>query len=792
MARAYNADSISVIQADRDRIRKRPTMYIPTTGKEGAIHIAYEIVDNSIDEVTAEGSVGDTVTTIFDKKNKEFTIMDNGSGIPHEKLLEVCTVINSSGKFDNGENTAYQFSGGTNGVGLKLAVFLSEWCEVSSMREGKKLTYKFADGYLKDTITEKSKEHGTLIKFKLSQKCVDIKSVKTEDIIDRYAEKSYLFPTAKMELIIVDGDKKVGSYSYGKKDIQDRVSEWKPDTEIIRVTETRQVRILDNIDDDEIRKKKVIVDVAFAYKEDVLDGDPTDYIISYGNTIKTYTGGSHVDGLKEGIVKYFKKCVIPKLGKRDKDLPIMPADMTAGLCAFVVAKVYDPEFRGQYKDQLTNQEVKFAVRDAVCDALENAKPGAVNPMIEFVKRVTRGRMASKKTRKKDVSNAFSKDRIDKFRDVIYNLNTVEPELILVEGDSAANNAFDARDPNNQAIYSVKKPKNIFDDTTDHVNATKTVFNDILDICGIEPGKKCDPSKSTMRRILMLTDGDVDGDAIAISVVCLLAKHCRPLIDAGMVGRILPPAYSFPEGKKRVYVRSQREFFDKIMQRFVKEVKIGYKDEEFGKKTLYAFLDKNFYYGDKLDKLASRYCCDAKLLEYIATKYHGSFKDQSQSYWIKALKRYSDLRVLKETVVKSDSLIVIDGNIGDDYIHLAFDQHFDKHIKKLKDRQAENPSVEGYTINGEPDKTLYNIMAIFNKYRPKGVTRFKGLGELKPDALHDLCMDRDARTLAIFKFSDIPERDMRKIEIIMSTKKESAQARAKILMNMTADDLDIDT
>lgn len=784
--RRYNADSISVIQDDRERVRKRPTMYIPTTGKEGAIHIVYEIVDNSIDEVTAEGSVGDTVTTIFNKKTREFTIMDNGSGIPHEKLLDVCTVINSSGKFDNGEDTAYQFSGGTNGVGLKLAVFLSEVCEVTSMRNGTKLTYTFVDGKQTDMKKQKTKEHGTIVKFTLSQKCVDVKSVKADDIIDRYAEKSYLFPTAKMILLIMDGDKTVANYSYGGKDIVDRVKLWKPDTDIIRVTDTRKVARLRDVTDDTITKKKVIVDLAFAYKESALDGDSADYIISYGNTIKTYTGGTHVDGLKDGIVKYFKQQVIPKLGKRDKDLPIVPSDMTSGLCAFVIAKVYEPEFRGQYKDQLSNQEVKFAVRDCVYDTLCSLKPNVVNPMIDFVKRVTRGRLASKKTRKKDVSNAFSKDRIEKFQDIIYNMDTVAPEIILCEGDSAAGGAMAARDSHNQAIYSVKKPKNIYDSTTEQINTTKTVFNDILDICGIEAGKKCDPSKSTMRYILMLTDGDVDGDSIAISTVCLLAKHCKPLIDAGMVGRILPPAYSYPDGKKRKYVRSKREFFDTVMKKFIKNFTIGYKKKEFSKKELYDFLDRNFDYVDYLDILNSTYVTPPKFMEYIASKYFGHTKDQTLDYWRTAITDYPDLKIIKE-----DKCMIIDGSIGDDTINLPFDDELDKKIYMFKKVQDANDAISGYTINGEKGKTVYDIMKLFNKYKPKGVQRFKGLGELDPAALKELCMDRDKRDVIIFKYRDLIP-DTRKMDVIMSTKKEFVEERAAILMNMTADNMDMDT
>ena len=162
-------------------------------------------------------------------------------------------------------------------------------------------------------------------------------------------------------------------------------------------------------------------------------------------------------------------------------------------------------------------------------------------------------------------------------------------------DSAADNAATARDANNQAIYGIARPANLLDMDSEQVEKIKGTFNNVLDICGIQPGKKCDPEKSTMRYILIMTDGDVDGDSICNSVVCLMAKHCKPMIDAGMVGRILPPAYSIPAGKgKKVYVRSQREFFDKVLKKFLDDTEVTYKGRKLSKKELREKKEKKKY------------------------------------------------------------------------------------------------------------------------------------------------------------------------------------------------------
>ena len=790
MARKYDASSIKVIEDDRERLRKRPLTYIPSRQKEGALSVFFEVVDNSVDELSVKDSIGKSIYASFDLKTKEMLVVDDGSGIPLEKLYEVCTIINSSGKFDNDENTAYTYSGGLNGVGLKATNYLSKYAEITSMRDGKSLTYKFKDGILTDTIKGKSKEHGTSVKFRLDPEFADPTDITVEDLITQCQDKSYLFPNIVITLDILNNGKLVKSYKFHDKTMVDWIDEQKPDTPIIGIeNDVRKKSVLADISDDHLRNAKVITNLVFAYKEEALDADdPMQYIVSFGNTIRTTTGGTHVEGLKLGIQQYFKKEVIPNLKGKDKELSIMPVDMTSGLCAFVWVQLSSPDFRGQFKDQLNNPEAKYAVRDAVYEALCDAKPSVVNPLIDFVKRVAKGRLASKKTRKKDVGNVFSKDHLEKYIDIVYNMDTKAPELVLVEGDSASNCASTARDPHNQAIYTVKKPANVFDLDSESVNRVKTVFNDVLDICGIEAGKKCDPDKCTMKYILALTDGDIDGDSIAIAVICLLAKHCKPLVDAGMVGRILPPAYAIPgKNGKRTYVHTQREFFDLIMKKFVKEVSVKHNGKELSKKDLYDLLAQNFVYDIKLTKLANRYCCDPKFMEYIAWKYHGDETTQKKSYWMTTLKKYEDIHIYLE-----HSMIIIDGDLkGYDHINLAFDEYFNKHVNRFKAHQSVNRDIYGYEINGEKDKSLFDVMQAMRKYIPNGVQRFKGLGELEPQELHDLCMDPEKRTVVIMKFKDY-DKDMEKINVIMSTKQQYVEARNKLLRNMVMDDVDLDT
>lgn len=789
MARKYDASSIVVIEDDRDRVRQSPSMYIPDIYKAGALHLIFEVIDNSIDELSVKEPAGNQLSITFDTATKEVVVEDDGSGVPLEKLLDVLTKLAASGKFNNTDDTAYTTSGGAFGHGLKACCFLSKHMEFTSMREGKALTYIMDDGRVSDTKKGSSKKHGTVAKFIIDPAIIDTREVSEKDIRTRLEEKSYLFPYIKMMFTVLKNGETVKVYRYSGKTIADRVEQWKPDTALVHVQEDRKVTYLKGITDDTLTTDHIGVDIVFAFKEGVLDAENRDdYIISYANSIQTYVGGTHNDGLKLGIQKFFKEVALPKLKGKDKDLPVMPSDMIAGLCAFISVKVKSPIYQGQEKNQLANQEVKFAVRDAVYDALSREKNSTVNQMIDFIKRVTRGRMASKKTRKKDVSGAFSKDRLAKFKDIVYNLETVEPELILVEGDSAADNAVAARDSHNQAIYSIRRPKNIYDLDPEQVSRIKSTFNDVMDIMGIEPGKKCDPSKSTMVRVLSLTDGDVDGDDISNSVWGLMAKHCRPLIDAGMVGRILPPAYAIPAGNgKFVYVRSRREFFDKITRKAIKSETVELNGKKLTKSEFRDFIERNFEYDTRLDSLADWCCVAPKLAEYIAWCYHGEAKDQKKSYWMEKLKKFPGLSVLIE-----DKMLVIDGNPkGMDYVNLALDESFHKRVMRFKEHQKRNSVIYGFTLNGESDKSLYDVMVRVRRHVPDGVQRFKGLGELSPEEMRDLCMNPETRTVVICKFDDF-EKDIKKIDVIMSTKKECAEARKEIMFSRAIDPLDLDT
>lgn len=428
----YDESSIVINHEDRDKIRQSPTMYIPSQSVEGSLHIFVEILDNSIDELD-NTDVGSNIEVTFDEKTKEISVKDDGRGVPLGKFYELFTVISASGKFNNDETTAYTASGGVFGTGSCTAVYLSKECTIRSARDGKFIEYTFKDGICSGKKEGKSKEHGTFVKFIIDQRFCDINSITIDQMKSRMSEKSYLFPHISMKLVLLKNGKKQKDWTFVRNDIADWVASKKPDTEVVRVKTKRSVTYLKNIDDDKLTTSKIDIDVAFAFKEEVLDKGQDDYILCYANSIKNYMGGTHLDGCRDGIVKWFRQCVVPNFKGKDKDLQVTPTDITAGLCAFIAVKASHVVFRAQHKDKLDNAEIRIAVRDAVFEALRDAKSSVTNPMAEFIKRVAKGRVASKKVRKKNVDNAFSKDKPKKYKPINYTVRTTWPEVLLAEG-----------------------------------------------------------------------------------------------------------------------------------------------------------------------------------------------------------------------------------------------------------------------------------------------------------------------------------------------------------------------
>ena len=435
MAGEYTEKHITSNKLDKDRVQKAPTLFLPDQSAGGSKQVISEFILNSIDELKmcVELGIGSTLNVSYDRKTYECIVSDDGRGIPQGKLLDSYTVLSTSGKFKVGVDSAFNEVGGQWGYGAKLGVYLSKELEVTSTRDGKYLTYKFENGDLKGTFRGKSSEHGTTTKFTIDKKYLSIDELDPDDIEQFLFEESHCYPDLTINWVLKDKGKVVRTKTFHGESLYDLVKRMKPTTSTIHVEDKRKIKILKHLADDDMTNVDITVSAVFAYSEDALD-KPTDaMVISVVNSIFTKDGGEHVKGLKEGITKWFKEIALPKMSKKEQELAISSIDMTAGLCGMIRVQFNGPVMEGQHKSRLTSQEARYAVRDAVFDVLKNEKASVTGPMVDFVKRVCKGRLSSKRQRRLDTENAFSASRIEKYVPIIYSTATTCSELIIPEG-----------------------------------------------------------------------------------------------------------------------------------------------------------------------------------------------------------------------------------------------------------------------------------------------------------------------------------------------------------------------
>lgn len=777
------------IKEDRDRVRMRPTNYIPDTSIEGVNHIAFEIIDNSIDEAINDKKAN-VVKIIIDEDTKRVTVIDQGRGIPHktkkdeeDPFLNACTKLNTSAKFDNGSSSSYRVSGGTNGIGLKLAVFLSKECIVTSERDGAAEVLTFKDGILVSHDIKKSKNRGTTVTYILDDKLMDLSEFSFNRIKGEIKEKAYLFPNVEFQLIQIQKGSVSKTKSYKGKTIVDAVSAMKPDLSIIYLEADKTVSIPNN-KLNKLEDHRVIIHVAFSYKEELIEnkGDEHIHLPSFVNSIKTTMGGTHVQGLKEGLSKFFRQYM------GDGKTKIVPSDITMALCGVVSVQLEKTEFRGQYKDQLNSESARIAVRDAVYEYLLKEKDTTVKKMASFIKEVAKSREASKKSREKKPLTAFSKESVDKYHPLIETDNTFARELYLAEGDSALGSITQARDINNHAVLPLGRPTNTIDKNYSDLANIKSSFNDLMFVIGIELGKKFKREDLNFDKIIFALDGDIDGEGMVAANLALMARFTPQLFEWGMVYRLVPPLYKFMHKGEMRYITSQKEFNKFVVNSYSDKNEVRISRVTLKKKDIARLFELNFYYSKELDKLAKKIVGTPLLVEKLVWYYN-----ETLEYGKK------DVAVLKEVlkdfpyvdVIYKKGVITIEGTDGNAFVHVSINKFFKKSVRKFKEIQKGNITAFDYYLNGEK-VSLYTVIKSLEKYMPKDIERIKGLGELDPYEFKATCMDHDKRTLLKLKMSEHPKNDLEVIYTHYSRKNHYKELRAKIMQSIIVDEELLDT
>jgi DNA gyrase subunit B len=556
---SYQAKDITVLEG-LEAVRRRPGMYIGSTGPRGLHHLIWEVVDNSVDEAMAGHCDKISVTLLADGGVE---VIDDGRGIPVDKvaktkmsaLTTVLTTLHAGGKFEQG---AYTVSGGLHGVGVSVVNALSIRLEAEVRRDGGVFIQEFAVGAPKTKEPKKvsnGKKHGTTIRFWPDP---DIFTETTEfdyDIVaSRLRETAFLNRGLYITLVDERDSEPRSDVFHYKGGLTDFVNHLNAKRDPLHP------HIIDLSDVSEDAELEVALQWTSSYTESVL---------TFANNINTHEGGTHEEGFRKALTKAINDFARAKNLLKDKDINLTGEDVREGLTAVVSVRVKEPQFEGQTKTKLGNTEIRSYVEKALNrrlpEWLEKYSPEArriVDKCINAAKAREAARKARELTRRK--SGLESGGLPDKLADCS-SRDPGESELFIVEGKSAAGPAKSARDSTTQAILPIRgKILNV-----EKARLAKALQNtevqDIITAVGTGIGDDFELDKVRYHKIVLLADADVDGAHIRTLLLTLLFRHLRPLIEAGYVYVAQPPLYRVKVGSKVHYLKD-----DAALTEFQKE------------------------------------------------------------------------------------------------------------------------------------------------------------------------------------------------------------------------------
>lgn len=549
----YSADSIQVLEG-LEAVRKRPAMYIGDISEKGLHHLVYEVVDNSIDEALAGYC---THIEVVINEDNSIVVTDNGRGIPvdiHEKegksaLEVVLTVLHAGGKFDKG---TYKVSGGLHGVGVSCVNALSSYMKAEVRRNGHLYMQEFSCGKpLHDVqMVGDADTTGTTITFKPDASIFTTTEYKYDILATRLRELAFLNAGITLQLKDKRVIKEDGSYKteifYSKEGLK----------EFVHYIDRSREALIPDVIHIVTEKQGVPVEVAMTYNTSYNES-----VFSYVNDINTIEGGTHVAGFRRALTRTLKKYAEDSKLLEKAKVEIQGDDFREGLTAVISIKVAEPQFEGQTKTKLGNNEVTGAVDTAVGEALGNyleEHPKEAKIIVEKVILAASARQAARKAReqvlrKSPMSGGGLPGKLADCKSKDASIC----ELFLVEGDSAGGTAKQGRNSLFQAILPLRGKILNVEKAMDHKVFESEEIQNIFRALGVTIGTEEDPKalnldKLRYHKVIIMTDADVDGSHIATLILTFFFRRMRALIENGYVYLATPPLYLCSKGKEKEY------------------------------------------------------------------------------------------------------------------------------------------------------------------------------------------------------------------------------------------------
>jgi DNA gyrase subunit B len=745
---SYTAEDIKVLKG-LDAVRKRPAMYIGSTGIEGLHHLVYEVVDNSVDESLAGFCKNIDVILHLDGS---CTVIDDGRGIPTEIHREegrsaaevVLTELHAGGKF---ESKAYRISGGLHGVGVSVVNALSEWLDVEIRQNGHVFQQHFDRGIPAAplTIVGKTRGRGTKITFKPDSEVFEVLDFSLDILSQRLRELAFLNRGLKITLTDERTEKRQEfHYSGGIVSFVEHLNKNKT------LIHPKAIYITGE-------KEDIIVEIALQYNDGY-----SETIYTFANNINTKEGGTHLIGFKSALTRTVNSYAFASGLLKDSKEGLSGDDIREGLTGIINVKLMNPQFEGQTKMKLGNSEIKGIVESIVNDTLGTyfeENPSVARKIVEKAIQAARAREAARKAKELTRRKGALEDT--GLPGKLADCSEKDPalsELFIVEGDSAGGSAKQGRDRRIQAILPLRgKILNVEKARFDKMLSSEEI-KILITALGTGIGHEdFDVSKIRYHKVILMTDADVDGAHIRTLLLTFFYRQMPQVIENGYLYIAQPPLFKVKKGKTEKYIQNESEMLNMLFELASDDVEMSIKGQYVKGKALITHF-KRLYRFERLTEWFERRRKDPDLLLFIlsAGMTRETLKDREKFEDLLNMIREQDPNMQVGDIHLDEEHQTYGVEIRRQNYKLNLDTNF---LTSPEFRELENLFSIIRDLGPRPYKvqvkdgvkevgTSKELLEFVLATAKKGLTiqRYKGLGEMNPQQLWETTMDTEKRTL----------------------------------------------